>query len=436
MFTVLVCLSLSVDPAEVTVEEANATFLANAARAATLRVYWTRTTQDTAARKNYFKIVGQRQVELTKNGGDAKAGDPKAAADRAATMLDSAAEPSADSVRTWQLDYWTDRENFQFRVPLSPQGRLVQVGTAAKRLSVPGLEVTVDNLVTEFDRVLVSSHGPATNHQFRTWGAQPLGKSHHSGGISIHPILAFTFFPPLALPPGEWIEERHPIDDFFHGMKSLPTRTKVLGLCAIGGADTLVVEKFWEDGWRPFRASNATTPKLMRAFVDLSRGGIPLRVEYFGEFPSSDAPRPSPISDLAFLVRDVVIEDVGSGVWYPVSGVIDVTGAGVGVGTTSAGIPREIHQVVTWRTSTVEPNRPMSRDNFALRFPPSTVISDASQGELLVTGDRDGTAERVVQVAVAIRHERRFPWGWWLAAAGVVSGLVFGSLAVRRWTRG
>lgn len=214
-------------------------------------------------------------------------------------------------------------------------------------------------------------------------------------------------------------------------------RAEWIGTATIDGVETQVVTK----AWRP--AGNL--PKgiwlVLRAFVDLNRGGIPLRVESFagrdddldGLFAAKALPLTGDAPPLPnWIIRDVEIKEVTPGMYYPMRGFQDLLIPAPECVDPRAPKSSAVGQTIEWRAFRVEPNRKMSPAMFEMKFPGNTVPRDATTNEMWLTGDANEHAELVVNRAMPKVGNK---W-WW--NAGLVGGVGMAALGLvwfvrKRW---
>ena len=66
-----------------------------------------------------------------------------------------------------------------------------------------------------------------------------------------------------------------------------------------------------------------------------------------------------------------------------------------------------------WKIEKIETEHPMSDKNFRLVFPPNTVYNDVATGTIYLTGDVEGEAKRVVEVAMKMATPLNSHFWWW-----------------------
>ena len=338
------------------------------------------------------------------------------------------------------LDYWSDRESFQWRI-LNDDGKPHDYMTdSPPRIVHPDTESLPDDLPKALNEHLVIT-GRGQGQPFRIWmgSKQAPLYSYHRALISFQPpIVAGTvdFFPPLALPESDWKGTVHRMDQFFapgHG------RAEWIGTMMIDGVETQVVTK----AWRPVGSLPKEIWLVIRAFVDMNRGGIPLRVEGFaGTDKDLDvlfAAKALPLTGDApplpnWIIRDVEIKEIAPGMYYPMRGFEDqLTRAGENIDVKTK--PRSVlHQTTEWRAFRVEANRKMTPAMFEMKFPGNTVLRDATTNETWLTGDANEHAERVVNRAMP-KVGNKWWWNAGLVVGGCVAALGLVWFVSKRWRR-
>lgn len=420
----LLCFALlSIDA---TTAELESLYRQNALQAQTLRVQWKRTSTETPNMRRVYEGMLEQHEKI--------AADPTSSAtDRAE------AKGSADSMKrflakkpglrteTVQQDFWTDRVHFQMRFPVSTKMGGAATDATAAWVALPDHEATADSLSKDFSAVTITSWGPATNRVFRRWDGRPIKAGTFSGLIgTAHPEPDLAHYPPLAIPSADWGGEASPLDGFFEPQ---PTRERIIGAVDIDGISTIAWERAWKRGaiWT-----------VMVGYVDPNRAGIPLRLEIYGaaELPLAEQ-LSVPWEDrhvkrgVYFPIRRVKTNQIADrdGIAYPTKGTVEHfqplspdNGAEVVV------VRQE-----EWDVRSVERDRPMSEEMFALKFPANTVFVDQTRNETRLTGDVDGHADRVIG---GLRPDPRQATWWlnrwvWIVPIGVIVLFV----GVRSWRR-
>ncbi len=412
------------DPSTVELE---AIFRQNALQAQTLRVQWQRTISETPSMQQVYERLAEQQ-DKTAADASFKSAEREVAKRQAESIRQFLAKRASASTESFQQDYWSDREHFQFRLPVNPDNDGTVFSASSAWKPFPDDDPTPVSLPTIFGKIAIVSRGPATSRLFRRWNGRQ-----HKGGVfagligSKQPELASAHFPPLAMRPVEWGGVASPLDSFFDPN---PIRERIIGHAQIKGVDTLVWERAWE------RSKAVWT--VMIGYVDPIRAAIPLRLEIYG---TEASPQPEhfavPWEDrhvkLGVFFPTQVVEcsrmSEHDGMVYPARGTIEhLQPLGLEPGNDVVVVKRE-----EWIIHSIEKDRPMSEEMFALKFPANTVFVDQTRDETRLTGDVDGYSARAIG---GLRPTSPLkPW-WrqtWLLVSSL-SALVLG-LGVLQWRR-
>lgn len=410
---------------DITPEDITALFMENALRAQTLRVESTVTETSTANKIEFYKA----RIALAATA-PTRADIPPEWRARIAADAKSDAE-TLESLRTTarltcRQDYWSDRSNFQMRAPVDRKlGGWFSFDIPPDR-DFPDIEATRDELVPAFSDIFVLSCGPATQGRVRIWEAMILLGDHHSGRVLFKNSERHCHFPPLALPSPEWGGIPNPIDEFY--IRFLQQgRAKIIGEFEIDGANTVLIEVHIEGA-------------SARAFVDLAQAAMPRRIEFFlgdvAEYSSHiglciDHPQLWAVR----IVSDIALEEIEDGgvkLIYPVSGLEShLSRSASAEQAVSKAHPEEaVHEEWRWNVESVEINRVMSKENFALAFPPNTIFVNQPTNELLLTGDVEGYTERVIQESLGY-NAASFWQGNLVVVLGALGALIVAAAFIR-----
>lgn len=390
-FVVLHRLVAQDETAVVCIEDVLAGFRQNVATAQTLRVQWRWRDQATDASRRWRLAVAESL--------ERDADDTKLAPDEKKRLLDGAKQERQAGMResgsdtlVVQQDCWTDRKNLQVRHPAGYGRDWYKTGVAAEWVKHVFLDdpLTPKSLATKFADYQITSCGEATNYQARLWNGSVSDGSHFVGAI--HPSLegmrahAGWVLPPLVLPVFNW-GTRHLIDELFSGKED---EYAVLGEVVVDGISTVLIERRYVSTGRPTFS--------LRGFVDLNRGCLPLRIEYFAgdmiEFrhilKMIDA------NERPYFSRTLTNVQIESfdGCYYPIRGLDEEYSADADY--KEPGRRLAVHHSRDWVIDRVEVNRPMPREMFALEFPENTLVSDRVSDQILYAGDQEGHLRRVV----------------------------------------
>ena len=418
---------------EISPAEFEAAYRQNALAARTLQVQWTTSKTPTEGRQEYLQVVATHLAEQRKA---TPKGEPEAKGKRdlAEFYERMAKQATKADAQFLQMDYWSDRTNFQIRFNRDKRrGGPISLGNL-NRIHFPVGELSSRRLGTEFKDVLIVSFGPeTTGSTFRIWQASQRKDGHFAAIVGPdNRLLEDSVLPPLALPDDSWQSVPHPVDEFYEMVRKGEAR--VLAEVTTDGRPThlITVDAVSKEG-RRYGA---------RGFVDLARGGLPVRLEFFGgplgnfydDFHAICESHPQLIAHRIVKDWDVrEIERNGVRVFYPMAGQTWVVSAASGPGRAiSPAQPQAaVHEVGVWTVDQINFNEPMSAANFVLAFPPKTIFIDTATNEVLVSGDVEGHAQRMVQQAIAYQPSRSRRWIYWSAGLLVVMGVI-GIWVVRR----
>lgn len=403
----------------------------NAIQAQTLRVTWLLSRQSLDERYEYHRKAAEFIASEAERSDLTDERRERLLRTAAKNRKKGEATPEVHSFKC-QMDYWSDRQNFQMRCPFQKTtGAGIAFGNNLRSVTFPDVEVGRDNLNSTFADYFIISRGSATEHAYRTWGGWRFRDAQPVGGVSADHSGDQIWFPPLALPHAEWRGNRNPLDEFY---ELLPKSTAtVRGHAEIDGHSTLLIELIGQE------KDQFGHVLSVRGFIDLEHAAIPRRVEFCGamtEFPEHFGPCETHAGIWAQrIVKDVGIKKI-DGVWYPYTGVVQhVALASSPDAAISKLHPREsVHEVTTWKVDEVEVNREMNDEMFRLSFPEHTVFSDARTNETFVMGDAEGYAERMVEGA------KRYEASGWnpslLRAIGIaIAIMIVSGIGVWRWRR-
>lgn len=415
---------------DISPDEVEAAYRQNALAASTLRVEWTTSKTPTDGKQEYLQSVATHLAQQQKES-QAAGKKNSAVADKYEQMAKSATNAKAQFL---QMDYWSDRNNFQIRFNRDKRrGGPTSLGNL-NRITFPDGELTSQRLGTEFKDVFVVSFGPeTTSSAYRIWQASQRKDGHFKAILGPdNRVLDQSFLPPLALPGESWQCVPHPVDEFYEMIRKGESR--VLAEVTLEGRPThlITVDAVGKEG-RRYGA---------RGFIDLARGGLPVRLEFFGgplntgydDFHAICESHPQLIAHR--IVKDWDIREIernGVRVFYPMAGqtwVVSVA-SGPGRAISPAQPQAAVHEVGVWTVDQINFNEPMSAENFRLMFPPKTIFIDTATNEVMVSGDVEGHAQRMVQQAVAYQPPRSRRWIYLSVGLLVLVGVV-GTWVVRR----
>lgn len=433
---VLLLVSLSAATAsDLTPEERRAEYLQNALQAKTLRVRWSWSRRRTGAEEKY----NERRMQIVRR--ELEAGRyPKDKAPQAWERVKrfesdeerERARISATLDMTFDADYWSDRNRVQFRTP----------GSGAKASKpFPDLASPLNQNPEAFVGFTVLSGG-LEGGQWRLMlhtGEQGAIESSNPHGHS-----SSCHCPPLALPEPAWVRDWrniHNLDRFFM------TESRLIR----DEGETTLDGVFCHAITGVFPSLNGDSDALiMRVFVPSGVASIPVRLELL-HYPEDETqtladldwlPIGKPVTgkthpNLGSIVRDVVVEEVEPGFFYPVHGFVDHYGRTPDHDTYEwEGLPVVVYETREWRAHQVEANRPMTEEMFAFEFPPGTLIRDGLTEDAYVV-DPDGYANRITAGWVKPPSAQKdSSWFWWLLSfCGVTIAAATAFLVLRRRRR-
>ena len=414
MWTLFLSLALA-DPVEISGEEAVAAAVQNVAFAKTLRVRWQTTNESTAERREFYESairVCERRSTQADLPEEARARAKAAVEKHRLGLKISQMQPLTEA---W--DFWTDRRNYQIRET---------AGTVDERKLtklLPDCEATPDKLKSDFKTTAVTSWGEVTEGKFRYWTGRSNDNVHFRAAIDLNFPSVDGYLPPLAAPRLAPPNIASVYDLFFVH----PAETEEEGWTKLRGEDVLTVSRRFEDSkefanYRPGRSIR------VRAFLSPTQNFLPLRLEIYqgsGTSEKSTSPDPCDNAGCRFdrLVRDIKLVEIVPGFFYPVSGIVEQ----FRMAASDSDIPElrvTPHYRTTWIADKIEVNREMSKANFELKFPENTIFANYPTGDIMVMGDREEFAKRVVTQANPGPPGGTSPWTilLWVAGAAAIAG--------------
>ncbi len=404
---------------EIEIQELVAAHRQNALPAKSFRMAWSLTRHAGMGRKRLWEAEIERARQL----GDLK---------RITHLEALLARPDEVTRTVVQQEFWTDGDHFQVRFPIDERGSPELLESVWSWTALPREFPSPEHLAEHYDRVLLVSFGPATNHQYRIWTGMTL-KNYHSALIQSGAPPHLLDWPPLTRPARDWGGRIHLLDEFFG---TNPVGERWLGRAELEGHPVEVYVRAFKK-----------LPSGVRALVgyfDLRRPVWPIRVEVYGYGPSEvlsdDFVVPMPWGERSmqrpyghpFEVVDAVEFDDEGGLIYPVRGryrhfqPLELRDQGEVI----------VREERNWEIRELEIVEPPAREFFALEFPASTIVNDQTQGAIRISsGTTDDVAEELVGRLPSSPGVTR---GWasdvmlWVGALGVG---ILGLLAWRGWSR-
>jgi hypothetical protein len=324
-------------------------------------------------------------------------------------------------VPRWTLiDYWTDFESFQAQCQRLDDTAGPESLGEMPEVSFPGLLLGGDELLGKHSGFEVVSFGAPTDRKFRYWQALPVAPP--LGRVGLENPWSSMMHPPIVMPPNQWGARLNPCDEFI--------RLAEQGDGFVAGAVTLES--------RPLLlAVVRSAHRSMRAFVDITRGAIPVRLEIF-DYELSDEFEPAfpgvcidhPKLTAQHIVEAIEIKELpvdGESFFYPVSGRSLELSRAASEDDAISTVQKQLAAYFSheWTALRVEPGFELNDPGFSLPFPSGTVFLDDASGDSWVVGDPGEALVRLSESAVSLTR-RPVSYVWWFAvgAAAVILLLV------------
>lgn len=461
LFVAVATFAASPALAQATPEDLIAGYRANSANFGTLRVVWKRVQEEPLAEPDSgtegasnrslaerWERAGPGVFYLPREEagrpGDGEAGRP--------SFL-----PANMSRRVILNDYWIDRNRYQVRAPRDG------IDANPDTWSFAHEPLTPESLVGTYRDYCVVSFVPSGDRLFRSWdGVDDGGTRHGSLSNSSRHVPEFKL-PPLGLPVPSWDDratfevsrdgfreaELHRIDRFF---LLPPEEMRVVRRDVLDGQSVYVVEHV---KLRPFPddmtdyPGTVETARIERAWIDASRGCIPLRIESLSTLYVDGAPLRPETDEPHTVVEVFEVQSVADGGYYPTRGEVRVYTADPAQGNAS-GATHTIDDLIagrvergpfrcvlwwkeSWEATRVEANLPVSESLFAFEFPDNTHYYDSVAKQSGVIGLTD---DEVARLAASDGEdsplERRAAW---FVPALTTIAVIGGLLVARIWRR-
>jgi len=412
---------------QVTTEEVAAVFLQNAMRAETLRVEWLVSRKATEeARRRHAGAIQEFHRMLKVCADDNERLKLENFLEQAKAGI---VQSSAENDLYCQMDYWTDRRNFQARCPHYKQrGGPFCLGDV-DLISFPSGEAIGDRLRNDFGNIHITSCGEATDQVFRVWEGKEIFDGVQAAYLQSSERRDVTgFYPPLSLPQKQWLGAPHIIDTFYQMV--MQGEASILGRVVIDGTETLLVQ-------------SSLNRRTVRGFVDLNQGALPIRVEMFLSDPPEkfhslfdshvDVCEKHPKLGPAEICRDIVIkqyeDETGTAFFYPISGLIQGCHLATSPEYALSSLLNfiSVHEEKSWEVRDLEINLSMSQENFALAFPEGTLFTNSDTRETYIAGDVSGNAKRFVEGSLAYGPKTPIykTWTFAMIALFIAGGLLW-----------
>ena len=378
----------------------------NSMHARTIRIQWTHTDIPNADSHRRYLMHSRSVFEKEVKNLNLSQLERDAAKEQIRHLDENESNSGKLAVRHAQFDLWTDRVNFQIRSPCNQKkgGPFFYGQEAVNWVAMPDAEVSSENLAEAFKEIWITSWRPAKRRVFITWEGRQVANRYGQGLITAT-LLSGVVFPPLSSPLPEWGGTMSLIDEFFSDGS---THARVLGNVVIDGVDTIAVERRWAQG---------KINRILVGYIDPAKGCLPRRIEVYSagsEVPLEQKWRtPCQLSKIIkgehfplYVLKNVVVESEG-GIYYPKSGVVDQY-IPIGVDIDSEIV---VYSAASWDIQSVEWDRPMPEEMFSFTYPTETLFVDQTKNEILLTGNADEAAKRIVGGMVPqSKSENRAAW--------------------------
>lgn len=329
-------------------------------------------------------------------------------------------------------DFWGDGERYQMRIPSA-----INAGT------FPDAPLTRESLPTTFaDFFIFSYAGQEKGYRFWRTEKQADGSLRLEGYVT--PEIGNQLgsrFPPFVQIDLETPAIKplvHPIDRFFDASAE---QMRVIGGEVVEGHQTLVLESVrgeYEQLRKQVGGGTLRIYDVAKAWVDIHRGYIPLRIEwsYRWEFDGKTLPH----RYVKQLVGGVQIEKIPNAGFYPVRGSFQTmaddvnwrkdpaTPEDIAAGKSDVMAPHAPNEEERWETLKIEAGIPMSSSMFDLEFPDGTIYSDDTKGAAYVAGDPEKYLDQQIRKPDPRRELVSQPLFW---AGSLLVLLGLGAMALR-----
>jgi hypothetical protein len=312
----------------------------------------------------------------------------------------------ASDVSGTLFDYWTNRQAFQIRMLVSA---FEEDAEGKKDTKFPDAAVTPAMLQNVYKDIPIMSFTGDLKSGFRMWAGRKSGASYSAAVFKDHSAAGRNWlFPPLAINNKTWAEPQvwHIIDSYF--VTTPVDLFTVSSLEKLGSTKVLLLssEEVEQDAKRfvPPQVSEKYKGKLhtikrTRAWVDPSRGFLPLKIEWdvFVTFVENDKTYSTYNGPYRRLVVEEIQKIPNAG-YYPVKGCIQELRALHPSGSSNVnmedfirgkynGIELGVYDEGRWDAFLVAANLQMQKGMFELPFPPNTMYYDETVQNGFLTSD-------------------------------------------------
>ncbi|WP_417380742.1 M56 family metallopeptidase [Gimesia sp.] len=284
-----------------------------------------------------------------------------------------------------QRYFWTDGSSFHQRWPYWPD---------SERQQNPKLDQgpvwPPENLNQHYDSIKLISWSKANQPPLRHWFGRNKERSslQASIGNQLKEMPSLHTSAPLGLKAYQW-DEKLPTYSLDDSMSKNPDQYKIVGRSQLNGQSVILVDSFsaypqrsQESRWR------------MRAWIDPSRGYLPLRIEWGVVDPSNKL-----ISGLSHHLETLEIKQVANS-FYPVrikyqeytldyptqQKRSDKLKPAERARQAQLPIPVIEGRCKTWEVVRIKANQSIEPETLALQFPEGTVYENKLDGQKYVTG--------------------------------------------------
>lgn len=284
-----------------------------------------------------------------------------------------------------QRYFWTDGSSFHQRWPY---------WSDSERQQNPKLDQgpvwPPENLNQHYDSIKLISWSKANQPPLRHWFGRNKERSslQASIGNQLKEIPSLHTSAPLGLKAYRW-DEKLPTYSLDDSMSKIPDQYNIVGRSQVNGQSVILVDSFsaypqrsQESRWR------------MRAWIDPSRGYLPLRIEWGVVDPSNKL-----ISGLSHHLETLEIQQVANS-FYPVrikyqeytldyptqQKRSDKLKPEERAKLAQLPIPVIEGRCKTWEVVSIKANQPIEPETLALQFPEGTVYENKIDGQKYVTG--------------------------------------------------
>ncbi len=391
------------------VAQAVAKFRENFDRFGTLEVQWRREQHYTEA---WIAMQDRLAEEQAKAVEAMDPSDPRFDQAQKASQAKRGAMTQFRVPTAFHQTFLTDRIRFQMRTARQPG---IVLDPDAKLDMPSDGPTTAANLPQDFVGVSFISYRGIPSEGFRTWRIDYPGNPGYGSILTRNQNTGEAFFPPLGINRRDWAgddSQWHPIDLF---LRDPTAEIRAVGREKVGDRETVVLERW--GGPEPNKPGMTTGGPVIRAFLDMERGALPLKIEWtMGQKAMGQPPTTSPgVRPHQVLETTEIVQVKGAG-FYPKRGTIRTFGSDPGSWKGTGPPPVDLMEETTWRAVAIEANAPL-KDDMSLPFPQGVYYFDQRIGASLYEG-------------AIVAGGTRLPW---LLCLGLLAGwAIFGVVMMAR----